>query len=459
MRTGREAGAGAFAFLEVSDGSCFGNIQARGPCCCPLLGRMDLHGKARPFAAAQAWAVAWAVCFPGLGHLPGLQVMVTKEVAAAVGDLKAIIPTGTSVLVEGELTETPPGTKQARPPLLWAPALLARHTNILCNRPPKLVLCCACYLAAHAAAWACRCLHGVFLMKRVWWHSGVLLVLGGSPVFQARTASPAGLHALYSIMLNVSRVEAMQKVELKASALLHVGPCDNAAGEYPLAKKKQTMEFLREIMHLRARTNTISAVARVRNALAAATHAFFQGRGFLYVHTPVITASDCEGAGEMFQVTPRSGLAATRDPVKRMLLGRMRRKPVTERAAAGCCMHRASHGPGPTSCVLARWSAARIMASPPLYTAAPFQTRAKATLACGRLHARHAGGLEKRAPHAHPMQVLAGCRTHWGSEQSKQRGSQRAGDYAADQGRCEAAGEAQRRGHRREAGGSGRARG
>ena len=90
-------------------------------------------------------------------------------------------------------------------------------------------------------------------------------------------------------------------MELKAAAVLHVGACDNAAGAYPLAKKKQTMEFLREIMHLRARTNTIGAVARVRNALAAATHAFFQGRGFLYVHTPVLTASDCEGAGEMFQ--------------------------------------------------------------------------------------------------------------------------------------------------------------
>ena len=93
-----------------------------------------------------------------------------------------------------------------------------------------------------------------------------------------------------------------QKVELKAAAVLHVGACDNSAGAYPLAKKKQTMEFLRDIMHLRARTNTIGAVARVRNALAAATHAFFQGRGFLYVHTPVVTASDCEGAGEMFQV-------------------------------------------------------------------------------------------------------------------------------------------------------------
>ena len=123
---------------------------------------------------------------------------------------------------------------------------------------------------------------------------------------------------------------ATQKVELKASALLHVGPCDNTAGAYPLAKKKQTMEFLREIMHLRARTNTISAVARVRNALAAATHAFFQGRGFLYVHTPVITASDCEGAGEMFQVEPCQTFDACG--------WRMGRKTCGWAAAAGCCM-------------------------------------------------------------------------------------------------------------------------
>ena len=101
-------------------------------------------------------------------------------------------------------------------------------------------------------------------------------------------------------------------MELKAAAVLHVGACDNAAGAYPLAKKKQTMEFLREIMHLRARTNTIGAVARVRNALAAATHAFFQGRGFLYVHTPVLTASDCEGAGEMFQARACRGASRCR---------------------------------------------------------------------------------------------------------------------------------------------------
>jgi asparaginyl-tRNA synthetase len=74
-------------------------------------------------------------------------------------------------------------------------------------------------------------------------------------------------------------------------------------GEYKLPKKKHTKEYLRDIMHLRPRTNLIGAVTRVRNSLAMATHEFFQKRGFLYVHTPIITASDCEGAGEMFQVT------------------------------------------------------------------------------------------------------------------------------------------------------------
>jgi len=155
VKTGREAGAGAFAFLEVNDGSCFESLQA----------------------------------------------MVTREVAEAVGGLKRLTPTGTAVLVEGELAATPEGTKQA--------------------------------------------------------------------------------------------------VELKALRLVHVGACD--AASYPMAKKKQSFEFLREKAHLRPRTNTIGAVARIRNALAFATHKFFQESGFLYVHTPVITASDCEGAGEMFQ--------------------------------------------------------------------------------------------------------------------------------------------------------------
>lgn len=90
-------------------------------------------------------------------------------------------------------------------------------------------------------------------------------------------------------------------MELKATRIVHLGATD--AAEYPLAKKKQSYEFLREKAHLRPRTNTIGAVARIRSALAYATHQFFQERGFLYVHTPIVTGADCEGAGEMFQVT------------------------------------------------------------------------------------------------------------------------------------------------------------
>jgi asparaginyl-tRNA synthetase len=92
-----------------------------------------------------------------------------------------------------------------------------------------------------------------------------------------------------------------QKVEIHATAVALIGECD--ATTYPLQKKHHSLEFLREIAHLRPRTNTIGAVTRVRNALSYATHRFFQERGFLYIHTPIITASDCEGAGEMFRVT------------------------------------------------------------------------------------------------------------------------------------------------------------
>lgn len=104
--------------------------------------------------------------------------------------------------------------------------------------------------------------------------------------------------------------EVQQAVELRASEVLHFGPCDPKT--YPMAKKKHGMEFLRDKAHLRPRTNVIGAVARIRSQLAYATHQFFQQHGFLYVHTPIITASDCEGAGEMFQVTTLLGEAETR---------------------------------------------------------------------------------------------------------------------------------------------------
>jgi len=92
-----------------------------------------------------------------------------------------------------------------------------------------------------------------------------------------------------------------QEVELKAESIQVMGWADPES--YPLQKKRHSFEFLRTIAHLRPRTNTFSAVARVRNAMARAIHAFFQERGFIYLHTPIITGSDCEGAGEMFKVT------------------------------------------------------------------------------------------------------------------------------------------------------------
>lgn len=92
-----------------------------------------------------------------------------------------------------------------------------------------------------------------------------------------------------------------QAMEVSAQSLRVVGSCP--AETYPLAKKRHTLEYLRSIAHLRPRTNTISAVARVRSILAGSIHAFFQQQGFVYIQTPLITASDCEGAGELFRVT------------------------------------------------------------------------------------------------------------------------------------------------------------
>ena len=92
-----------------------------------------------------------------------------------------------------------------------------------------------------------------------------------------------------------------QAVEIKASNITLVGACD--AETYPLQKKRHSFEFLRTIAHLRPRTNTQGAVLRVRNALSFATHKFFQEQGFVYIHSPILTASDCEGAGEMFTVS------------------------------------------------------------------------------------------------------------------------------------------------------------
>lgn len=92
-----------------------------------------------------------------------------------------------------------------------------------------------------------------------------------------------------------------QNIELLANKIEVIGECD--VNEFPLQPKKHSLEFLREIAHLRFRTNTFSAIARVRHAMIFAVHSFFSSKGFFNVHTPIITASDAEGAGEMFQVT------------------------------------------------------------------------------------------------------------------------------------------------------------
>lgn len=96
-----------------------------------------------------------------------------------------------------------------------------------------------------------------------------------------------------------------QLVEMKATAVHLIGECNQET--YPLQKKRHSLAYLRSIPHLRPRTNTFGAVTRVRSALAFATHQFFRESGFQYIHTPILSASDCEGAGEMFQVTTLIG--------------------------------------------------------------------------------------------------------------------------------------------------------
>ena len=100
--------------------------------------------------------------------------------------------------------------------------------------------------------------------------------------------------------LLVESVGSGQAAEIQATSIEVLGTCDNT---YPLQKKGHSMEFLREVAHLRPRTNTFGAVFRIRHNMAIAIHTFFHEKGFYYFHAPLITASDCEGAGQMFQVT------------------------------------------------------------------------------------------------------------------------------------------------------------
>lgn len=126
-----------------------------------------------------------------------------------------------------------------------------------------------------------------------------VVVDGGTPAYEViqKLTTGCSIAATGEIVRSLGKGQAL---EMKAQHLELIGTSDSA---YPLQKKRHTLEFLRGIAHLRPRTNSIGAMARVRSALAFATHQFFTEQGFLYLNSPIITASDCEGAGEMFRVT------------------------------------------------------------------------------------------------------------------------------------------------------------
>ncbi len=127
-----------------------------------------------------------------------------------------------------------------------------------------------------------------------------VVVPQNAPAFQmlSRCTTGAAIQAIGVLRESPGKGQAY---EVEVSDIKVFGNAD--AETYPLQKKGHSLEFLREIGHLRPRTNTYGAVFRIRNVLADAIHSFFQGRGFLWIHTPIITASDCEGAGDLFTVT------------------------------------------------------------------------------------------------------------------------------------------------------------
>ena len=127
----------------------------------------------------------------------------------------------------------------------------------------------------------------------------IVLPLGVFPEQEIRRITISAAIKVTGIL--VSSEGKGQSVELKATSLEIIG--DSDAENYPLQPKKHTLEFLREIAHLRFRTNTFGSIFRIRNSLSFAVHKFFYEKGFIYIHTPIITASDAEGAGEMFKVT------------------------------------------------------------------------------------------------------------------------------------------------------------
>ncbi|KAK1670321.1 hypothetical protein QYE76_058480 [Lolium multiflorum] len=135
-------------------------------------------------------------------------------------------------------------------------------------------------------------------------HATLQLVVDAAQVAQPPLARLAatGTSVLVSGVLRIPTKRSKERIELGVDAVLHAGLVDDAAA-YPLPKSRLRLDYLRDFLHLRPRTETIAAVARMRSQLTFATHSFFQENGFLCVHTPIVTTNDCEGAGEMFQVT------------------------------------------------------------------------------------------------------------------------------------------------------------
>lgn len=126
-----------------------------------------------------------------------------------------------------------------------------------------------------------------------------IIVESGLPEYEAVCRLGTGSAIVVEGILAESPA-AGQSIELRAGKVTIYGGVDE---NYPLQKKHHSFEFLRSIAHLRPRANTFGAVFRIRSALSFAVHLFFRDRGFVYVHTPIITANDCEGAGELFKVT------------------------------------------------------------------------------------------------------------------------------------------------------------
>lgn len=126
-------------------------------------------------------------------------------------------------------------------------------------------------------------------------------VVADTSLFDESILKPITTGACVSIVGILTASQGQQDREIQAQEILVYGEAD--PNTYPLQKKGHSLEFLREIAHLRPRTNTFGAVLRIRHAMAYAIHKYFNDKGFFYMHTPIITASDCEGAGQMFQVT------------------------------------------------------------------------------------------------------------------------------------------------------------